>query len=51
MRKENQSAHDRIEALITDLRVDFAEFAASRSGADALPASLAGPPGRKRDSR
>ncbi|MDE2785015.1 MAG: hypothetical protein OXK77_18850 [Gemmatimonadota bacterium] len=33
MRKDNRSAHDRIEALITDLRVDFAEFAASRPGA------------------
>jgi len=33
MRKENQLAHDRIEALITDLRVDLAEFAASRPDA------------------
>jgi hypothetical protein len=29
MRKEHQLAHDRLEALVTDLRVDFAEFAAS----------------------
>lgn len=31
MRKENQLAHDRLEALVTDLRVDFAEFTAARS--------------------
>ena len=29
MRRENHRAHDRLEALITDLRVDFAEFAAA----------------------
>lgn len=31
MRKESQFAHGRLEALVTDLRVDFAEFAAARS--------------------
>lgn len=36
MRKENQLADDRIEALVADLRVDFAEFAAS--GVDGFPA-------------
>ncbi len=40
LRRENQLAHDRLEALVTDLRVDFAEFAAS--GADGLPAGDGG---------
>ena len=35
MRRENQLSHDRLEALVTDLRVDFAGFAAS--GADGFP--------------
>lgn len=40
MRRDNQLAHDRLEALITDLRVDFAELAAS--GANGLEAGSAG---------
>ena len=48
MRKENQLAHNRLEALVTDLRVDFAEFAVARSPVvyrKVLPAiSLDNPP-------
>ncbi len=33
---KNALAHDRLEALVTDLRVDSAEFAAS--GVDGIPA-------------
>ena len=40
MRKENQLADDRLEALVTDLRVDFAEFAAS--GGNGFAAAGAG---------
>lgn len=40
MRRENQLAHDRLEALITDLRVDFAEFAVS--GGNGFAAAGAG---------